>query len=238
MGRRPSEDRRTGQPEAGELAGLTIRAERPEDEARVRAVAAEAFESAERSAPPVDATGEPGEVRLVEWLRESDAVDPDLSLVADADGEVLGHVMLSRGDLESDEAPAAGTGSTSAQESGAGEDPVAALGLGPVSVRPDVQGRGVGSALVREALVRASGFGYDLVCVLGDATWYRRFGFLPAAELGIGSPDPAWGSAFQAVRLGDTPEEGWPRLGVFRYAEPFARLEAAAARETHGTARP
>lgn len=204
----------------------------------MRALTAEAFESAERAAPPVDGTGEPGEVRLVEWLRESGAVDPDLSLVAEADGELLGHVMLSRGALDCGDAPAAATGSTSAPEPDAGESPVEALGLGPVSVRPDAQGRGVGSALVQEALVRASGFGYDVVCVLGDPSWYRRFGFLPAAELGIESPEPAWGSAFQAVRLGETSEERWPRLGVFRYAEPFARLEAAAARERHGAARP
>jgi predicted N-acetyltransferase YhbS len=57
-----------------------------------------------------------------------------------------------------------------------------------------------------------------LVALLGAPAYYRRFGFVPAAEVGVASPDPAWGEHFQARRLRDVPTGG-----RFRYAEPFRR---------------
>jgi predicted N-acetyltransferase YhbS len=58
-----------------------------------------------------------------------------------------------------------------------------------------------------------------LIALLGHPDYYPRFGFVPAAELEVISPDPAWGAAFQARRLTATA----PR-GAFRYAEPFEQL--------------
>jgi putative acetyltransferase len=55
--------------------------------------------------------------------------------------------------------------------------------------------------------------------VLGEPAYYRRFGFVAATELAVVSPDPAWGTYFQARRLTD----GAPR-GQFRYAAPFDQL--------------
>lgn len=55
-----------------------------------------------------------------------------------------------------------------------------ALGLGPVSVKPERQRSGVGSRLISEGLARAQGDGWKAVFVLGDPDYYRRFGFNPA----------------------------------------------------------
>ena len=60
-----------------------------------------------------------------------------------------------------------------------------------------------------------------LVCLLGDPGYYRRFGFVPASQLGIQAPDESWGGHFQALVL--LP----PRTsmsGRFSYAEAFDRV--------------
>ena len=94
-----------------------------------------------------------------------------------------------------------------------------ALGLGPLGVRPDVQGRGIGTVLVHALLAVAEACEEPLVALLGSPAYYRRFGFVASTELGITSPDPAWDEHFQARRL--TPGNA---RGAFRYAEPFSRL--------------
>jgi putative acetyltransferase len=96
-----------------------------------------------------------------------------------------------------------------------------AVGLGPISVLPDHQRRGVGHALMHAVLAAADASGEPLVAVLGDHRFYGRLGFLVASELGILSPDPGWGHRFQARALSSwTPE----LAGTFRYAKPFAEL--------------
>lgn len=71
-----------------------------------------------------------------------------------------------------------------------------------------------------EALTRAESLGESVVALLGEPAYYRRFGFVPAQELGIDSPDPAWGDYFQARALGG----GSHPVGRFVYAEPFSRV--------------
>lgn len=111
---------------------------------------------------------------------------------------LVGHVLCSRGAV--DGAPA--------------------LGLGPLSVRPDRQRAGVGSALVGAALEAAYSRAESVVCLLGDPAYYSRFGFRPASELDIQSSEPSWGDFFQALAVGGRT----PPAGAFRYAEPFDRL--------------
>ncbi|MAS43918.1 MAG: GNAT family N-acetyltransferase [Rhodobacteraceae bacterium] len=108
------------------------------------------------------AFGREDEARLVDRLR---AESPDaISVVADIDGELAGHVMLS---------PM--------------RAPEGAMGLAPVSVRPDLHGKGVGTALVREALDRARAAGWKGVFVLGDPPYYARFGFHTQTARGYAS---------------------------------------------------
>jgi putative acetyltransferase len=177
---------------------LLIRRTTAADRDSIRALTAAAFVSAPHAAPPADATGDPGEAALVGWLLDEPDAIPALSLQAETDDQAVGHVICSRGYV--DDAPA--------------------LGLGPVSVRPDRQGRGVGSALVRAVLGAAQALDEPVVALLGDPGYYARFGFRPAAQLGIVAPEPEWGDYFQALSLGVGPVP----TGTFRYAEPFERL--------------
>ena len=178
---------------------MLIRRERPEDVADIRAVTATAFSGVEHSAPPIEPDGAPGEATLVGWLREDPGWVAELSLVAEADGEIVGHAVATRGTI-------------------AGRP---ALGLGPVSVSPARQRDGVGSALMHAILGAADAMGEPVVVLLGSPAYYGRFGFVPASTLGIDSPDPAWGDYFQARPLAAYD----PSVrGAFAYAAPFDRL--------------
>ncbi len=178
---------------------MLIRRERPEDVADIRAVTAAAFSGVEHSAPPIEPDGAPGEATLVGWLREDPGWIPELSLVAEADGEIVGHVVATRGTLSGRPA----------------------LGLGPVSVSPAKQRDGVGSALMHAILGAAEAMGEPVVVLLGSPDYYGRFGFVPASSLGIEAPEPAWGDYFQARPLAAYDKSV---RGTFAYAAPFDRL--------------
>jgi predicted N-acetyltransferase YhbS len=64
-----------------------------------------------------------------------------------------------------------------------------ALLLGPLAVDPAERGRGIGAALMRRALDLATDAGHNLVLLVGDAAYYRTFGFVPAAPYGLAMPD-------------------------------------------------
>ena len=146
----------------------------------------------------VAAFGRPAEARLVDELRESDAWLPALSMVAVESG-VIGHVLCTRGHV--------------------GGAPV--LALGPLTVRPDRQRAGVGSALLHAMLGAGDALGEPLVALLGDPRYYGRFGFRLSGEYEITPPVAGWQPHFQ-VRLltGYQPEV----RGTFRFAEPFDRV--------------
>ncbi|MBW3604963.1 MAG: N-acetyltransferase [Actinobacteria bacterium] len=152
-------------------------------------------------ADPADVGGVPPEVVLVAALRRSPDWIPRLSLVAvDDDGGVVGHVVCTRARV------------------GAGH-PV--LALGPIGVRPDHQRVGTGSALVPAVLGAAEALDEALVGLLGDPAYCTRFGFRPAATVGIAPPDPSWGRYFQIRTLNPSDE---PVAGRFRYPAPFDAL--------------
>jgi putative acetyltransferase len=179
---------------------VLIRRETPEDIAAIRSVTAQAFEGLPHSLPPLEADGVPGEATLVGRLRAGPGWIASLSLVAeDEAGRVVGHAVSSRGDV----------------------DGVPALGLGPVSVAPYAQRTGVGSALVHASLAAADALGEPLVALLGDPAYYSRFGFRPAASLGIAAPDPGWGEFFQVRTLAAYDAA---LTGTFRYAAAFETI--------------
>jgi putative acetyltransferase len=170
---------------------MLVRRERSGDEAAIRAVTAAAF-----ATPGEDVEME---APLVDWLRASPAWIPELSLVAlDPDGDVAGHVVCTRGTIAA--APV--------------------LGLGPLSVRPDRQRRGVGKALMHAVLGAADALGEPLVALLGSTTYYPRFGFRLSSEYGITPQRPEWAEHFQVRTL--TAYDPAVR-GEFAYAEPFDR---------------
>jgi serpin B len=113
------------------------------------------------------AFGQTAEADLVDTLRREGAVA--VSLVAEVDGAIVGHILFSPVEIRS------------ARFVGSG------VGLGPMSVLPSLQRRGIGSALVREALRRCRAAGRTVVVVLGHAEYYPRFGFRPAGDFGLRS---------------------------------------------------
>jgi putative acetyltransferase len=178
--------------------GQWLRRSTPADVGSIRSLTAAAFASASHSAPSVDDTGDPGEAALVVWLLDDPTALPQLSLVVEHHGRLVGHVIGSRGYV--DDAPA--------------------VGVGPVSVHPEHQGKGIGSALMYGVLGAAQALDEPVAVLLGSPDYYARFGFGPASAVNIAAPEPEWGDFFQAVVLGTGPVPG----GRFRYSEPFDRL--------------
>ena len=161
----------------------------PQDDDAVLAVEREAF-------------GGTVEAELVAALIAGDAYIPDLSLVAEHDGSIVGHVLFTRA------------------RAGA----VDAVLLAPLAVAPDWQGRGVGSALAREGLRRAAEMGFGLALVLGHPGYYPRFGFEPAEPFGIMPPYPVEPSeAWMVVELAPGTLE--KAAGTVRVAEALMHEE-------------
>lgn len=111
------------------------------------------------------AFGQPNEARLVDALRSSGALL--ISLIAEVQGEIVGHIAFSEVTIESESTR------------------TSALGMGPMAVLPAHQGRGIGSKLVEAGLGACEKTGHPLVVVLGHPEYYSRFGFSPARAHGI-----------------------------------------------------
>jgi len=93
-----------------------------------------------------------------------------------------------------------------------------ALALAPLSVRPDLQRRGVGLALMHAVLGAADALGEPLVALLGDPVYYSRFGFRLSEEYGIRPPVPECRPRFQVRVLAAYPQS---LRGTFAYPDPF-----------------
>jgi putative acetyltransferase len=94
------------------------------------------------------------------------------------------------------------------------------LGLGPVAVAPAHQRRGVGTALVRNALQRSMRQTTVFAVVLGDPAYYGRFGFKAASRFGLSDEFGAPDGAFQAVEFSRDALKGV--AGTVRYAPEFS----------------
>lgn len=143
------------------------------------------------------AFGQTGEGKVVELLRKGGALR--ISLVAIADAEVIGHLALS--------------------EMHHSQSPELILGLGPMSVVPGWQNRGVGSALVRKSLEMAKSEGAVAIICLGHPNFYPRFGFEPASKHSITGDYKVPDAVFMAHVLGA--ESPTNLAGHVQYHEAF-----------------
>lgn len=175
---------------------MIVRPQRSDDFEAARRVYSEAFRRP-GFRPALEPGSVPPEVPLFEALWEAGDVLPELSFTAESEGEVVGHATASKATVAA--------------------DPVVAVG--PVGVLPEQQGLGIGGALMNALLAAADAADVPLVVLLGSPQYYGRFGFRPARELGVTSPEPEWGNAFQAR----SPSAHSPLVaGQFRYAPAFS----------------
>ena len=163
---------------------MQVRAEEPADIPHVHALNCAAFES-------------PTEARIVDALRGQPDV---ISLVAEEDGQVVGHIMFSPVRLR-----------------GAGE--VRAMALAPMAVALERQRAGIGSALVRDGLARCQEQGVEALFVVGHPEYYPRFGFSLASGFGITCEFDVPDEVFMALELAPGALRG--RTGQVFFNEAF-----------------
>ncbi len=149
---------------------IVIRLEKTEDLDAIRNVNERAF-------------GRPAEADLVDALRRNGKAT--LSLVAEADGRVVGHILFSPVTIES------------------GGDQFAGVGLAPMAVLPEMQNQGVGSLLVKHGLERCREAGHPFAVVLGHPEYYPRFGFVPASRFNVKCEYDVRDEVFMAMELQD-----------------------------------
>ena len=169
---------------------VSIRAEEPMDAAAISAVNRRAF-------------GQDGEAKLVELLREGGYVR--LSLVAEVDGQIVGHILFSALAIVTNDART-----------------IAALSLAPMAVVPEFQRRGIGSELVRAGLAHCGDSGQRIVVVLGHPEYYPRFGFSPERARNLACPYSVPAEAWMALEL--VPESLAGVVGRVEYPPPFAAV--------------
>ncbi len=168
---------------------LIIRAETQADYPAVRQVNEYAFSRV-------------NEADLVDALRRN--AEPQISLVAELDGQVVGHIFFSPVLIESEASK------------------FTALGLAPMAVLPEFQNQAIGSELVRRGLDECRSIGHDVVVVLGHPEYYPRFGFVPAKQKGLRCEYTVPDEAFMAVELREGALAG--REGVVKYRPEFSSV--------------
>lgn len=109
------------------------------------------------------------EVQLVSAVRGSADFIRELSLVAELNGRIVGHLLLSKVALQR------------------GGESKSVLALGPMSVVPSQSHRGIGSALIDAAISRAKAMHFAAIIVAGQPDYYERLAFQPAATWGLQS---------------------------------------------------
>ena len=165
---------------------MTVRPEKPEDARAIRIVIEQAF-------------GRAAEADLVDALRRNGKAT--ISLVAEDDGRVVGHILFSPVTIETNERELVG------------------VGLAPMSVIPERQNQRIGSLLVEEGLRRCREDGHRFVVVLGHRGYYPRFGFVPASRFGIKSEYDVVDEVFMVMELREGALRG--RHGVVKYQPEF-----------------
>jgi predicted N-acetyltransferase YhbS len=171
------------------MVNITIRQEKESDYNQVFRVVKMAFEN--------EMYSDKDEHNLVERLRKSEAFVPELSLVAEIRGKVVGHILL-----------------TEIKIGGK-----IGLALAPISVSPDYQGLGIGTKLIKEGHRVAKTLGYKAIVLLGHQRYYPRFGYVKASPYGIKAPFDVPDECFMVLELKENSLDEFN--GLVEYAPAF-----------------
>jgi putative acetyltransferase len=171
------------------MSPVHVRAEQPGDEVAIARVNDAAF-------------GQADESRIIDAIRQ--AGRSNISLVALAGSEVVGHILFTPVAVESLDST------------------VRAMGLGPMAVLPALQRQGIGSRLVQEGLGECARTGCQAVVVVGHPEFYPRFGFRPASAYGLRCEYAVPDDVFMAVELVPVALAG--RSGLVRYLSEFGGI--------------
>lgn len=139
------------------------------------------------------------EANLVNTLRDSECTF--VSLIAETDGKVVGHILFT---------PVVLTGC---------ENNLKIMGLAPMAVLGQYQNKGIGSKLVEAGLARCKLLGSDIVVVLGHPGYYSKFGFAPSVKYGIKSEYEVPDEVFMLLEL--FPGALNNHKGVIKYHDAF-----------------
>lgn len=151
------------------------------------------------------AFGQENEGILVEMLRNNPDFKKQLSLVAEIDGKVVGHILFFPIWIDN------------------GQRKHQSLALAPMSVLPSHQNQGIGGRLIVEGLKVAKTDGFKSVIVLGHEAYYPKFGFLPASQWGIKAPFDVPDNVFMAQELSINGLKGIS--GTVEYPREFDEVE-------------
>ncbi|MGL4345952.1 MAG: GNAT family N-acetyltransferase [Cellulosilyticaceae bacterium] len=149
---------------------IIVRQEEKKDIDAIRSVHLAAFKTSD-------------EADLVNALRTTSYYDRELSLVAEKDGQIVGHILFTRVVIKE------------------GNQSYPALSLAPLAVIPSAQNQQIGSLLITKGLERCKYLGYKLVTVLGNPAYYKRFGFEQASLHDIIPPASFPEEAFMVSHL-------------------------------------
>ncbi|GJM14621.1 MAG: N-acetyltransferase [Pseudohongiella sp.] len=144
---------------------------------------------------------EAGEAKLVARLREN--APPVISLVAELEGAVVGHILFSSVTLDT-------------------QPSLQLMGLAPMAVLPEFQRQGIGSALVEAGLAKCREMEFGAVVVLGHPDYYPKFGFKPSTHFSIKSEYDVPADVFMIAEL----KEGYlsDSSGTISYHEEFGKM--------------
>ncbi len=145
---------------------------------------------------------QPNEGSMISAMRKNKKFIPQLSLVAEIDLKVVGHIIFFPLNIIS------------------AEKSFEVLSLAPMAVLPEYQNKGIGKKIVTEGLKKSKESGYKAVVVLGHPTYYPKFGFEPASKWNIKLPiEDVPNEASMAIEL----EEGFlkDKDGIIEYPEEY-----------------
>nr|QNO42528.1 hypothetical protein MMHALIEK_00003 [Methanosarcinales archaeon ANME-2c ERB4] len=144
------------------------------------------------------------ESKLIEKIRKSENFILELSIVAEIDNRIVGHILFSKIKI-------------------IGDSDYESLALAPMAVIPEFQKRGIGSELIKKGIDKAKELGFDSIIVLGHKEYYPKFGFQRASKWDMKCPFEVPDGVFMAIELTEKAFEG--KAGTVKYPDEFNEAE-------------